>query len=383
MAEILVIGKYYPPFMGGIEDNTASIASALAENNSVTAVVNAHDGGPDHEEVMDGVRVIRRRPLATIASQPVALHLLRGIDLARYDIVHFHAPNPFASAMLLGALAMTRKRPVLYITHHMDIQGRVGLREMSLGLYNWLIRHSQAVIVTSMKNARISRDLPNGAPLIAVPLGIRPDRYVVTDIEREEAAAWRASLAGDRPLVGFLGRHARYKGLDILVRAVASIPGLHAAIAGDGPYRRQAEDLSRRLGVADRIHFLGGVDHRMKVKMLSVLDAFLFPSTEITEAFGVSQLEAMMCGAPVIASNLPTGVTDVAIDGQTALLCKPSDPVDLALQIERMLGDRPFAQRLSRQAKAHVMSSMTHERIQIRTRQVLEGILPTEAHARG
>ncbi|WP_395446054.1 glycosyltransferase [Caulobacter sp. UC70_42] len=343
--------------------------------HDVTALVNAHAGGGDSKEVVDGVCVVRRKPWVTVSNQPVAPRLFDGIDLSNFDLVHFHAPNPFANALLLPLLARAKVRPALVITHHMDIRGRLGLREMSRALYARLVRAAQLVIVTSIKNANLSRDLPKTETMLAVPLGVEPEHYVLNAEGKARAAAWRKDLAGDAPLIGFLGRHARYKGLDVLVRAIAQMPGVHAAIAGDGPYRQSAEALAAKLGVADRIHFLGKVDHGTKLSLLSSIDVYTFPSTEITEAFGISQLEAMFCGAPVVASALPTGVTDVSIDGRTALTCRPSDAADLAEKVQTLLNDRVLAERLAQSARAHVMASMTSAAIEAQTRNAIEAAM--------
>jgi len=71
-------------------------------------------------------------------------------------------------------------------------------------------------------------------------------------------------------------------------------------------------------------------------------------------------MEAMMCGTPVVASDLPTGVTDVAVDGRTALLVSPGDPAQLAEQINRLIGDPALAAELSAAARTHILEKMTH-----------------------
>lgn len=374
MAKILVIGKYYHPFVGGIETNTLYVAEALANRHEVTVLVNRHDDS-EPEEIINNVKVVRKRVLSNIKGQPISAHLFDGISLKEYDLIHFHAPNPFANAALLMKMAMDGSKAKIIITHHMDIYGRKLLRRFSIPLYHRLLKMAGAVIVTSVKNAKISSDLPKGARVVQVPLGIDPERYEIDDALREEGLAWKKQIAGEAPTIGFLGRHARYKGLDVLVEAVSQLPGVHALVAGDGPYRAQAEERARALGVSDRITFLGSVDTRTKLKLLSAIDAFVFPSTEITEAFGISQLEAMICGAPVVATDLPTGVTDVSINGKTALLAKPGDVKDLVAQVELMLTDRGLARKLASQGREHVLANMVEGVVAKNTCKVIEDVL--------
>lgn len=359
---ILIVGKYYPPFVGGIEANTASIARRLKRRHDVTVLVNAHDGA-DVTEQLDGVTVIRRRPQWVIQSQPISLTMFRGVRLSNYDVVHFHAPNPLAAAQLWRRLVFQRNRPALVITHHMEIAGRKLLRLLTLWPYRWLASRADAVIVTSQKNAAISRDLPAGVHTTAIPLGLDATRYILSEDMRAAARTWRRSLAGDAPVVGFLGRHARYKGLDVLMRALAELPGVHAFVAGDGEERQSTEQLSRDLGLTDRVHFLGKIDEASKLRLLAAIDVFAFPSTEITEAFGVSQMEAMLCGVPVVATDLPTGVTDVAIHNETALLAIPGNHESLRSMIAGILDERDLATRLGTAGRLHILTSMADDAV--------------------
>lgn len=370
---ILVVGKYYPPFVGGIEANTASIARRLKRRHDVTVLVNAHDG-VDVTESVDGVTVIRRRPQWVIQSQPISLTMFRDVRLSNYDVIHFHAPNPLAAAQLWRRLIFQRKRPALVITHHMEIAGRKLLRLLTLWPYRWLASRADAVIVTSQKNAAISRDLPAGVHTTAIPLGLDATRYILSEDMRAAAKAWRRSLAGDAPVVGFLGRHARYKGLDVLMRALAELPGVHAFVAGDGDERQATEQLSRDLGLTDRVHFLGKIDEASKLRLLAAIDVFAFPSTEITEAFGVSQMEAMLCGAPVVATDLPTGVTDVAIHETTALLATPGSAESLRACIEAVLFDATLANRLSHAGKQHVLTKMDEDIVTVIACEKIENV---------
>lgn len=376
--KVLILGKYYHPFEGGIEANTASIAKLLAVSNDVTVIANAHS--PDcTDDVLDGVKVIRRKVDFSLKSQPISLSHFRDIRLGDYDAIHFHAPNPFVATLLWFRLLFVRRRPALIITHHMEIFGRRLLRLLTIWPYQRLAAMAESVVVTSDKNAAISRDLPAQARPVAIPLGIAAQDYVITDEVRREGLAWRRELVGDAPAVGFLGRHARYKGLDVLVHTLERLPGVHALIAGGGPERAAAELLVEQLGLGDRFHFLGRIDAGTKLKMLSSIDAFIFPSTEITEAFGVSQMEAMLCGAPVVATRLPTGVTDVAIDGETALLAEPGSVDSLTEQVGRMLSDRALAARLGENGRRHILMNMDEAVVARRTCDVIEAAIVERA----
>lgn len=370
MAKILIVGKYYYPFFGGIEENTRLVAEYASRFHDVTVLAFNHIQG-DTEERIGGVTVRRRDVQFRLKSQPISLKLFSGIDLAAFDLIQVHSPNPYATALLLFRRLFSRKVPIV-VTHHMDIYGHHLMRAVSLPIVRHLIRAARVTMVTSQKNLDGSNDLPAGAPYEVVPLTVAEEDYQVSPALREEALMWRRSLCGHAPLVGFVGRHVRYKGLPVLMEALAKLPGVHAFIGGDGPCRQQAEGLARQLGISDRIHFLGHLSHREKLRLLVALDVFVFPSTEITEAFGISQMEAMLCGAPVVASDLPTGVTDVAIHGRTALLAPPNSPVLLAERINQLINDRPLAAKLAMAGREHVLSNMAYATVSEKALTVFE-----------
>jgi rhamnosyl/mannosyltransferase len=355
---ILILGKHYPPYYGGIEIYTQNLAEYLAREHDVTAVV---FGDERESSVIGGVRVIRSKITANLFSQPISLENIRDINPGDYDVVHFQAPN-FWSAAILVAKLKSSSVP-LVITHHMDVFGRRLIRRLTLFLYHALVKRADAVIVTSYKNAAVSADLPASAPLKEIPLGVDPQIFRSTVASRKRARIWRQALVGDAPLVGFIGRHARYKGLDVLVRALAKLPGVHAVIAGDGSYRATTEKLIESFGLQDRVHMVGEVDDELKRTILQAIDVFAFPSTEITEAFGISQLEAMASGAPVVAANLPTGVTDVAIDRQTALLVEPGDAESLANGLRELIENPQLGQQLAAAAENAIRTRFNHEAV--------------------
>ncbi|MGH8615075.1 MAG: glycosyltransferase [Gammaproteobacteria bacterium] len=358
MARVLVIGKYYPPCRGGTEANTRDVCEALAERHDVTALVFNHEPG-FHIEMRNGVRVIRCAVSMVVKSQPVSLQYWKYLSLQGVDLVHFHAPNFFATVALLVQLWRTSRDVPVIVTHHSDVYGRRLLRALLMPLYHRLTRRARYVAVTSLKNARVSADLPAGAKLAVVPLGIEPDHFAVTGALRAEALVWRRMLCGDAPTIAFIGRHVRYKGLDILVRALAAIPQAHALIAGDGPFRAAAEELTAQLGLVDRVHFLGNVEDAEKLRILAASDVFALPSTEVTEAFGISQLEAMAAGVAVVSSDIPTGVTDLAVHDLTALVVPPKDAEALAAALRRMLGDETLRRRLAERAQAQVRQTFS------------------------
>lgn len=359
MADILVIGKYYAPFSGGIEENTKAVADGLACHHRVTVLCNSHERGWG-EEVVDGVRVLRTATQLVWKSQPIGVTtFLKAITLPA-DAIHFHAPNPWLSLALLIRMKLRPKAGRLIVTHHMDIYGRPMLRMVARKLYNSLLRTASLLIATSHKNITSSDDIQVECNAVAIPLGLDLDRYSMSEEERSSARRWGMTLSGGRPIIAFVGRHARYKGLDVLMNALALDTNMFGLIAGEGPYSAAIQAEAAKLGILDRVMFLGSISHAEKLRLLAAADVFAFPSTEKTEAYGISQVEAMALNVPVVASNLPTGVTDVSRADETAVVVEPKDPAALHRGITRLLTDEATRKKLVASAYRNVTENLSN-----------------------
>ncbi|HNU35595.1 MAG TPA: glycosyltransferase family 4 protein, partial [Methanomassiliicoccales archaeon] len=130
-----------------------------------------------------------------------------------------------------------------------------------------------------------------------------------------------------------LGRLVRLKGLDALIRAMQNTK-CQLRICGEGPERRDLERLSQRLGLTDRIDFMGWISEEEKHRMLCECRMFVIPS--VHEAYGMVAAEAMSYGKPVIASNTG-GLPEVV--GDAGMLIPPQDEKALAEAISSLDGD--------------------------------------------
>jgi glycosyltransferase involved in cell wall biosynthesis len=144
------------------------------------------------------------------------------------------------------------------------------------------------------------------------------------------------SVRSPAPLFIYIGRLKRYKGVDILIRALAGA-GHGAAtleIAGSGDYRPELEKLARSLGVEKRVRFLGFIPEVEKLNLLRRGWAAMLASPN--EGWGISNLEAAACGTPVIASNSP-GIRESVIDGETGILVPHGDIPAMAAAMQRLI----------------------------------------------
>ncbi len=159
-----------------------------------------------------------------------------------------------------------------------------------------------------------------------------------------------AVFAHPRPYVLAVGRLARQKGFDVLLEAVARLPpGVDLLVAGDGPERALLEAERARLGLTDRVHFLGPVDQNTVATLYR--GALLVACPSRWEGMPLVCLEAMASGCAVVAAAVD-GVPDAVADGETGVLVPPEDPAALAAVLGALLADSPRRRRLGEEGRA-------------------------------
>jgi glycosyltransferase involved in cell wall biosynthesis len=132
-----------------------------------------------------------------------------------------------------------------------------------------------------------------------------------------------------------------------LLEAVAPLPDVHVVLVGDGSRRVDLAQQAARLGIADRVEFVGWVDDARPY--VAALDAFVLPSRD--ESFPLTIVEAMLAGTPVVATDVGS-VSEAVIDGETGLLVPPGDAPALSKAIARVLGEPGLGERLAARARA-------------------------------
>jgi rhamnosyl/mannosyltransferase len=353
---VVQLGKHFPPqYFGGIEVMTELSARALASEYNVTVI--CHNTGITRaEETRDGYRVIRCGTQLKCFSQPISL--LMGLELrkARPDLIHYHAPNLWGALMIV----LFAPRTPLIVTHHADIEGRGLPKRMTIPLYHFLLGRTRRVLVNSLKNAQVSTDLRGDMSRVAaVPHGIDETVYVIDEPDLKQVIEQKRRRFGDSIVVGFIGRLVWYKGLSELLRAASRLANVSLLLIGDGPLRGALQEEARALVMSDRVDFVGTVSHDEKLRCLHMMDMFVLPSTHITEAFGISQIEAQICSLPLVSTSLPTGVSDINVDGVTGLVVPPGDVEALAGALETLAKSRELRETYGERGRRRALELFT------------------------
>ena len=359
---ILHVGKHYPPHTGGMETVLENIAQGLLHEGDEVAVLAASPDAVGRRAVISAPQTGRRGILALSAcpghwnSQPLTWDLMRDLrDLQRDfspQIVHLHLPNPLvAGAWLAWSSWNTGPRPALAVWHHADmVRQKLGGRLLR-PMVRKCLEQAAGICVSSSALAEASTELKGLSDRVEViPFGIAP-------------AAQTAPTDRGPDTFLFVGRLVAYKGVSVLVEAMALVPGARLQIVGDGPRRRSLQEQVTRLGLGDRITFAGAVSPRELEARLAGARALVLPSVDGGETFGLVQLEAMAAGTAVIASDLPMGVSQVGEAGRTAILVPPRDVAALGGALARLLADPDLARRMGEAGRQRYQEHFTRPRM--------------------
>lgn len=367
---------YYPPHLGGVETYMRTLAEALAAraDTQVSAIVSNESNATVRENV-GGVDVLRIARIFAAASTPVAPGMSDAIRAAargpeRSDVFHFQFPYPWGD----WAWQRAGAPGPLVITYHSDIVRQRFLGALYRPIMKRLLERADRVIVASPPMLESAPLKPHADKCRVVPFGIHPERYEPTPERMARAAALRA--AHTRPIVLFVGRLIYYKGVDVLVRAMAAFDA-DVVLIGSGPLEAELRELAAASGVADRLTFVPPVDDEELTAWLRAADVFCLPSVARSEAFGIVQLEAHISGTPVVCTDLPTGVPWVNQDGETGLVVPPGDSAALAAAVSRLLGDDALRARMGARAHARVLTDFTVDRMVERTLAVYDEVSHT------
>ena len=361
----LHFGKLLPPPYAGIEAHVDLLLRALHPTVRGTLLACGSPGDAIRRAPEFPYRLIVERLHGRLASAPIAPGMLTAarrelLASGRCNLLHLHAPNPLGD---LAGLVCAGDRPVV-LSWHSDIVRQRALLRLYGPIQRRIVDRADRIIVFTPQHYTSSVQLRRpgvDAKLHVVPMGFDLGRLDAS--HGDPATTARLDRFADgRPLLLTVGRQIYYKGYEYLLAALARMKsGAMLAMIGTGPLgealRRQAAELS----VADRVMFMGEVNHAELVAAYHRCDVFTLPSIEPSEAFGMASAEAMACGKPTVVCELGNGVNHLNQDGVTSLTVRARDPGALAGAIDTLLLDDDLRRRMGEQARARVRKQFSME----------------------
>jgi N-acetyl-alpha-D-glucosaminyl L-malate synthase BshA len=274
------------------------------------------------------------------------------------DVVHAHYAIPHALAALLARdVVAPRRLPVVTTLHGTDIT-IVGQDRSYAPMTCWAIRSSDAVTaVSSWLERETERVFGPTRPIDVIPNFVDPERFA----PRADAERRRAFAAPTDAVMVHVSNFRPVKrsvaAVEIFAKVAARLPAV-LWMVGEGPDQTACEEAARRLGVRERVRFLGA---RAEIEeLLPLADLLLLPSE--FESFGLAALEAMACGTPPLAFA-SGGLPEVVTDGVDGVLAAPSDDASLAAAALALLTDRPRLRAMGTAARETARRRFATERI--------------------
>ncbi|HMF09965.1 MAG TPA: glycosyltransferase family 4 protein [Thermoanaerobaculia bacterium] len=361
---VLVALDYYRPNVSGLSITAQDLARGLGERgHRITVLTHRHLPDLPTEEQDGPVRILRAPVLARAGKAQIspALVSIARREIRRSDLLHLHAP--LTPAVPLAWLARRHRVPIL-TNYHCDLRLPRGFLQRAV---EGIARKSQnfaldssAVIVNSTED--YARHTPALARRLDRFVGIFPPVLdpAPSPVSADELRA-RWGVHGN-PVILFVGRFAAEKGLPELIEALPAVrrafPQAVLLLAGERhavPGESVGQALARLLDDPHSgVVATGFVPDAWMPALFEIGTLLALPSTNSTESFGMIQVEAMLAGLPVVASDLPGVRQPVRLTGMGEA-APPRDAAALARAILKVLSD-PDAYRKPRAAVREIFS---------------------------
>ena len=345
---ILIVLTYFHPYKSGLTIYALRQAQALAAmGHAVTVLTSQHEPSLPSQEQLNGVEVIRL-PIAFRFSKGAIMPQLPikawGI-IKNTDVVNIHVPQ--GDAAVIAVLARIHRKPVV-LTYQCDLKMPKGwVNQLAGGVANLSSRISagfaDAVVHITRDFAEHSSFLKrylDKLEIIQTPITVAP----ITEEDIKEFRKKYAVQPGRR-IIGMVARLAAEKGVEYLAEAMPMILGAlpnaqvvfvgeYENVIGEKAYKQKILPMIDSLG--DHWAFLGPLSEKEKAAFYHLCDVLVLPSVNSTESFGMVQVEALTCGTPVVASNLP-GVRQPVLTTGMGKIVPLKDSVALSRAITQIL----------------------------------------------
>jgi D-inositol-3-phosphate glycosyltransferase len=297
-------------------------------------------------------------------------------QVVSYSVIHAHF---FMSGLVAMRLKQLHRIPFVITFHALGLVRRLsqgssdGFPMERTMIEKRIMQEADGIVALCPQD---SDDLVKLYGADASKITIIPNGYNPTDFFpiRQEVARQALGLDPHEPTLLQLGRMVPRKGVDNVIRALAHLQQRHGLAArllivgGDSrqpdpdctPEIGRLQQLACELGVAQQVTFTGSRNRDELRHYYSAADVFV--STPWYEPFGITPLEAMACGTPVVGSAVG-GIKHTVLLNKTGFLVPPNDPIALADKLAILIENKPLRQRYSQQAIQHVKAGYTWARV--------------------
>lgn len=356
--KILQLGKFYPIY-GGVEKVEFELMLGLSEKNIRCDMLCAALEGKSKKYVFNDYSELLTchswiKVAATMISPVMVFTLRRRKN--DYDVIHIHHPDPMACL----ALYLSGYKGKVVLHWHSDILKQKFLFRFYKPLQDWILKRADMIVGTSpiyLKESKYLKSVQHKT--VCVPIGVDP---IIP--EKDKVSVIREKYKGKK-IVFSLGRLVAYKGFKYLVEAANYLnDSFVILIGGTGPLKDELENQIKINSLENKVELVGRISDYMLPSYYGACDVFCLSSIMKTEAFGIVQIEAMSCGKPIVATNIPqSGVPFVNAHGESGLNVEPSNAEDLARAIMDITKDPDTYSHYSSGARNRYRELFTKEKM--------------------
>lgn len=366
--KILFATDQYLPTPGGISTVTQRLSVALAKRGHEVAIIAPSTDWKFRKESKDGVTIYRIQSLLVhklkqLRYSPTFLYRKKIDNIItnfKPDILHLETPNTIASEAL--DISQKYNIPAIATCHIMpeNISGTLPflpskIRKMIGNLYmKQMIKiFNRVSLVTAPTpiGTAILRAHELKRPTLAISNGIDLQAFRTPSNEQKQKLREKYNLP-HTPIILYIGRLDKEKKVHILIEALEyikkSLP-FHVVIEGKGQEMENLKNLVQKLGLQNKISFIGYIEEGELITLYSLASVFVMPST--AELQSLVTMEAMAIGLPVIGAR--AGALPYLIKpDKNGFLFEPDNPLDLARKLEQLLENSEIQKRKSQESLA-------------------------------
>lgn len=359
---IAIFSDTYSPQVNGVVSSILTLEKKLREQgHQVYVFTISHPEAPKYEPYVHRMASI---PFVFLKDHRVGImysnKAVKEVKKLKLDVIL--SQTEFSMGMFARLISKKLDIPIIH-TYHTVYEDYMHYVSKGISLSPNIARkyskvfcnHVDGIVAPTKKTEKLLRSYGVKKTIRIIPTGIDftpfcPESYTNEEVEKLKDIF---KIPKDHPIVLFVGRVAKEKSIDVLIKAMPKlleqVPDARLVIVGDGPERLALEELAANLGVRDQVIFTGMQPWRTIGRMYQLGDVFV--SASVTETQGLTFAEAMAAGLPVIAME-DESIAGFVRDGYNGQLFHNSD--ELAMQLVRVLSDKTYRQLLSDNARHSV-----------------------------
>lgn len=354
--KVALCTDYFYPRIGGVSSHVAGLASELERRHHEVVILTKLPKSDTRYSIAGKVSYLRASiPIPVILVPPKVADIREVLERGKFDIVHAH--HAFTPTSLLSVSAAKKIGIPSILTNHTiflasDHESLWVPTSYVLYPFRRYINKANLITAVSRTAADFIGHFTERERIVVVPNGVDSDRFRSRSCAADETTH---EVSGEH-IILYVGRLVYRKGIHILVKAMPQIlrelPDAQLLIAGEGIMENFIKLLIKSLDLEDHVKLLGFVPNEKLPGLYGLSQVFVLPSL-YCESFGITLLEAMASGKPVVASNVG-GVPEVIENEVTGLLFRKGDERDLADGVLRIMNDHVLALDLARKARRSV-----------------------------